>query len=183
MLLFGLSTVLAACGGDRSGGPKGDATAIVAKAPDATVAARPTRAAVATPSATATGAIDLARGSAQMAVRPSKAVEPELRDPAVAIDVVRSVVSVRVYGGAEVQGASTIKYEVDVAPSSELAVRLGGGLKGPTFYADVFIDSKYRIRRVTVPIDLNEKRPSDTHVILAKVVTIDLSDFAEGVRK
>lgn len=177
-ILVFVAIALAGCGADRSGGPRGDATAIVSHAPDRTTAARTAKVAVATPTATADGAIDLASGAAQMRVRPVDAHEPELTQPALALDVVRAIASVVPYGGAEVRGASTIKYEVDVAPSEELVAKLGGsGLRGDTFYADVYIDSQGRIRRVTLPIDLNEKRPSDTRKILAKLVTIDFYDF------
>jgi hypothetical protein len=173
--------VLAACGADRTGGPRGDPTAVVGKAPDLTVAARTARVVVATPNAKADGTIDFGTAQATMRVRPLTASGPALTKPALAIDVVRAAVSVRSYGGQEVQGASTIKYEVDVAPSAALASQLGGGLRRETFYADVFVDSQGRVRRVVIPLDLNERRPSDTHVILAKLVTIDFYDFGTPV--
>jgi hypothetical protein len=173
-----LTVVFAACGADRTGGPKGDPTTILAEAPDRTVAAGTAKVAVATPTAVATGTIDFAKGQAQMTVKPAGASEPELTNPAAAIDIVRAIARIDPYGGAEVRGASTIKYEVDIAPDEALVAKLGGGdLRGETFYADVFIDSQHRIRRVTLPIDLNERRPSDTHTFLAKLITIDFYDF------
>lgn len=170
-------TGLAGCGKDRSGGPKGDPTEIVSGGPAKTEAAGTARVEVAIRAAVATGAADFVAKTASMQVKPVTASEPELRDPLVALDIVRAMASVRVYGGAEVRGASTIKYELDVAPTPDLVTRMGVGPKKGTFYADVFVDSLGRIRRVTVPIDPDEKRPSDTHKILAKVVTIDFYDF------
>ncbi|HZN15123.1 MAG TPA: hypothetical protein VFB78_12680 [Acidimicrobiales bacterium] len=171
---------VAGCGSDRSGGPKGDPTTIVATAPDRTLAAGTAKVAVATANSVATGTIDFGTGAARMHVTPATATEPELTNPVVAIDIVRAVASVDPYGGAEVRGASTIKYELDIAPGEELTAKLGGGLRGPTFYADVYVDSQLRIRRVTLPVDLNERRPSDTHQILAKLITIDFYDFGSA---
>jgi hypothetical protein len=176
-LFVGLLTLLAGCGGDRTGGPQGDAASVVGKAPDTTLAARRAKAFVATSSATATGTVDLVTHTATMQVAPAGASQAEFLDPAVAIDVVRNAVKIDVFGGAEVRGASTIRYELDVAPTPDLLQRLGRTLKGDTFYADVFIDAQFRIRRVIIPINLDERRPSDTHQILAKRVTIDLYDF------
>jgi hypothetical protein len=177
VLSLAAAVALAGCGDDRSGGPKGDPTALLSQAPDRTVAAGRAKVAVATPAAVADGTVDFASGQATMSVKPATAREPELTNPAVALDVVRAMASVDPYGGAEVRGASTIKYELDIAPSAELIAKLGGGLRADTFYADVFIDSQGRIRRVTLPIDLNERRPSDRHEILAKLITIDFYDF------
>ncbi|MBA3655062.1 MAG: hypothetical protein H0W70_12820 [Actinobacteria bacterium] len=176
-LLFAAAAVVGGCGTDRSGGPRGDPTAIVSGAADRTVAARSAKVTVGTPTATADGSVDFTTGQAKMRVAPRSAPEPELTGPLLALDVVRAAVSVRPFGGAEVRGASTIKYELDVAPSPELLERLGGGLRGDTFYADVAIDARRRIRRVTIPIDLNERRPSDRNKILAKLITIDFYDF------
>jgi hypothetical protein len=172
-----LMTSAVACGGDRSGGPTGDATAIVQAAPDRTVAQGSARVAAAIPTGVATGRIDFGTGKATMTVEPATATQPEFGDPAVAIDVVRAAVSVVPYGGAEVRGSSTIKYELDVAPSDELRARLKRSLRGRTFYADVFVDSQRRIREVAYPIDLNDPRPDQAHRILAKLVTIDFYDF------
>lgn len=162
------------CGRDRTGGPRGDSTAIVVNAPEVTVHAGRARIDVAAPGATSVGNADLATGQVNMDVRPPTGTAAELRDPLVALDVVRHVVTVVPFGGAEVRGASTIKYLLDVAPPPELATKLGG-LHRDTFYADVFIDSAGRIRRVTLPVDLDARRPSDTNEILAKLVTVDFT--------
>jgi hypothetical protein len=169
--------LLAACGGDRTGGPTGDPTAVVQASPDRTVAAGRAHVVVATRAAVGTGTIDFATGKASLKVKPAAQTLAEFSDPAVAIEVVRAAVSIVPYGGAEVRGASTIKYELDIAPSPDLLARLGRPLKGDTFYADVSIDAQRRIRQVAYPLDLNEKRPSDTHKILAKLVTVDFYDF------
>ena len=167
----------AACGKDRSGGPRGDATSIVMKSPDITAAAGRAKVHVATPNATGDGTVDFGGATAHVAVRPGNQPEPEFANPALALDIVRSVVSVLPYGGAEVRGASTIKYEVDVAPPPDLLAKLGQTMKHDTFYADVFVDSKGRVRELARPIDLNEPRPSQSKQILAKQVTVDFYDF------
>lgn len=169
---------VAGCGADRTGGPKGDPTTIVATAPDRTVAAGTASVEVAIPGAAAVGTVDFAGGRAEVDVKPPRFTAPELRNPLVALDIVRAAVKVTPYGGAEVRGASTIKYELEIAPAEPLEAALGGGLTGDTFYADVFIDAQRRIRRVSVPLDLNELRPSRTNRILAKLATIDFFDFA-----
>jgi hypothetical protein len=176
---FALAVAAAAgCGADRTGGPKGDPTTIVSTSPDRTIAAGTARVDVAIPGATAAGTIDFRDGRADLRVQPPSATAHELRNPLVALDVVRAAVKVTPYGGAEVRGASTIKYELEVAPAEALEAALGGGLTGDTFYADVFIDAQRRIRRVSIPLDLNERRPSRTNRILAKLATIDFHDFA-----
>ena len=152
---------------DRTGGPQGDPAQIVGRAPARTVAAGRATATVATSGAQADGPVDFATGAAKMTVRPPDATASELRDPLVALEILRHVAKITPFGGAEVRGASTIKYQLDVAPLPDLADRLGG-LHRPTFYADVFVDSAGRIRRVTVPLHLDEQRPSDTNEILAK---------------
>ena len=172
--------LIGACGDDRTGGPTGDPTTIVGKAPDSTVAAGAAKVLIATPSGRASGTVDFATGQARVRLAPADAPRPPLIDkPALALDVVRAAASVEPYGGSEVQGASTIRYELDIAPPPGLVEQLGGDLRGDTFYADVYIDSQYRIRRVTIPLDLNERRPSRTNRILAKLITVDFYDFTE----
>jgi hypothetical protein len=180
LVIAAVAVALVACGSDRSGGPKGDASAIVDRAPDRTIAERSARVQAATPAGSADGTVDFATGRTDVTIRPESAAVPALRDPLVALDVVRAVASVTPYGGAEVRGASTIKYELDIAPPPDLIAKLGRGPKSGTFYADVFIDAQYRIRRVAFPLDPDEKRPTRDNVILAKLVTIDFYDF--GVR-
>ena len=176
--LFLLGILLGAgCGADRTGGPQGDPTQIVMRSPERTAAAGRATATVATAGAQSDGPVDFATGAVRMTVRPPEASDaPELRDPLVALEIVRNAAKVVPFGGAEVRGASTIKYELDVAPRADLAARLGG-LHRSTFYADVFVDSAGRIRRVTVPLHLDERRPSDTNEILAKLVTVDFYGF------
>ena len=181
MVVIIAALVVATCGGDRTGGPKGDPAEIVSKSPDRTIAARTAKVAIATPSARGAGTVDFVTGSADVRVTPESAQHPLLMDkPALALDVVRAAASIEPYGGSEVQGASTIRYELDIAPPPGLVEQLGGGLRGDTFYADVYIDAQYRIRRVTIPLDLDERRPSRTNRILAKLITIDFYDFAEN---
>ena len=164
-LVLSLVVVVPACGRDRSGGPQGDPTTIVNDAPARTLATGRAKVAVATPTAVSDGTVDFSTGKAEMRVRPGSATEPGLRNPMLAFEVVTNVVGVEPYGGAEVRGASTIRYELDVMRD------------GAVSYADVFIDSDRRIRRVSYPIDPAERRPSRTNRILAKLVTIDFYDF------
>lgn len=176
--------VLAACGGDRTGGPQGDPTDIVSRAPDRTAAAGTATVAISLPSARASGVVDFGTGLASDLRATPAAVEAlpaAARRPGLALDVVRAVASIEPYGGSEVRGASTIRYELDIAPTPELLEQLGGSLEGDTFYADVYIDSEFRIRRLSMPLDLNEGRPTRTNRILAKLIIIDFYDF--GVSK
>jgi hypothetical protein len=178
--LVAVALVVAACGDDRRGGPTGDPTTIVSQAPDRTAEAGTAKVTIATPSGRGQGTVDFAAGTARIRMTPASADRPPLvADPSLVLDVVRAAASVEPYGGSEVQGASTIRYELDIAPSPELVERIGGQLRGDTFYADVYIDADYRIRRVNMPLDLNERRPSRTNRILAKLLTIDFHDFPE----
>lgn len=169
--------LLGACGGDRSGGPTGTPSSIVESSPARTLAERTARVDVAVTQARATGTVDLTTGAAKIKADPPDRTLPEFTDPGVAIEVVKAAVSVAVFGGIDTRGKSTIKYQLDVAPSPELLARLKRPLHNRTFYADVNIDSQHRIREVAYPLDLDEPRPDQAHQILAKVVTIDFYDF------
>lgn len=175
--LLAVLLVFGACGGDRSGGPTGSPTSIVESSPALTLAQRTAKVQVAITKGTAVGTVNFATGKAKLKVTPPGASLPEFTDPAVAVDVVKAAVSVVVFGGIDTRGASTIKYQLDVAPSPELLARLKRPLHARTFYADVNIDAQHRIREVAYPLDLDEPRPDQAHQILAKVVTVDFYDF------
>jgi hypothetical protein len=138
--------LLSGCGGDRSGGPKGPATAIVGNAPDITVAAGSARVILDAPAASGTGVADLRDGRIALDVVRAPASEkgsvlrspdgvfqrfgagwqkvpgPLLPDPLTAgdpvlgINLVRGMVKVLSDGGAQVRSASTLRYTVTVDP-------------------------------------------------------------------
>jgi hypothetical protein len=178
--------VTGACGGDRSGGPKGDPQQVVGSAPDATVRQQSASVAVDTPSAKSSGTVrfPLTEDVKVEGVDPA----PEVVHPLDAIDYVRGAVDIVPYGGAEVRGASTIRYsfEVDLdvaaahAPTPERRRELElekQALGRPGFYADVWIDSQGRVRRVQVPVDKHDKRPAYRAVVLERLVTVDFWGF------
>ena len=96
------------------------------------------------------------------------------------------------YGGAEVRGASTIRYHlhVDLERAAEAVVSGGGpavlaaelraaAAEGaPRFPADVWIDGRGRVRRLQIPVD-----PTATVTTVSAdnvpfgVITVDLFDF------
>ena len=134
---------LAACGGDRSGGPKGTPQEIVGGAPQRTIDAGSAHVVIAGEKASATGVVDLGKGVAELDVSPDRhvvlagttayvskkggdgtwtkqdaldAFPPTLEaaDPFVAVDLVRGVVKIDPWGGGEVRGASAFRYRVDI---------------------------------------------------------------------
>jgi hypothetical protein len=116
---------------------------------------------------------------------------PELIDPALAVDYVRGAIDIVPYGGAEVRGASTIRYSFNVdldiaaahasdAPRQAAVGAIRTALGRPTFYADVWVDTAGRIRRVQVPLDKRDKRPGYRDAVLEKLVTVDFYDYNGG---
>ena len=161
--------MVAACGGDRSGGPKGAPSAVVRDAPDKTVATRRARVHAAGPGVTSDGTVDFANRRSDVRVQGPQAATagPELRDPVVVVDLVRSVAEIEPYGGAEVRGVSTIKYELEV------------DYQGERFFADVWIDGDGRIRRVLVPTDKAKDRPKRDDPDRLDLITVDFFGFPE----
>jgi hypothetical protein len=129
------------CSGDRSGGPRGEPSAIVGHAPALTFAARTARVVIDGSDANATGVVYLTSGVSRLDVsdgstvvlagdttyRRAKgetafrrvtadAVPASLRpgDPVAAVALVAGMTTVRSDGGAEVRGASTIAYTIKV---------------------------------------------------------------------
>ena len=184
--LLALSLAAAACGRDRSGGPKGAPDDVVHAAPDITTHQRSARVTVDTPTATSAGTIVFPT-TQQVRVNGAGASE-ELGDPVSVLDLVRGAVDIVPYGGAEVRGASTIRYSFDVdldvaalhAPTAAARARIEqakAALGRPTFYADVWVDSAGRVRRVQVPVDRRDKRPGYKDVVLERLVTVDFYDY------
>lgn len=185
-VLAAVALVNVACGGDRSGGPKGRAADVIAAAPEVTLRQRSARVAVETPTARSAGVVQF---PATVSVKvDGRGSSPELEDPLEVVDLVRGAVDIVPYGGAEVRGASTIRYSFDVdldvaaqnASTPERRRQLEAAkaqLGAPTFYADAWIDASGRIRRVQVPVDRHDKRPAYTAVVLERLVTVDFYDF------
>src|SRR2546423_13861952 len=67
-----LLLVMAGCGADRSGGPKGTPEAIVGNAPQRTLDARTARVEISGQHADASGVVDLGGGLAQLDIRPDR---------------------------------------------------------------------------------------------------------------
>jgi hypothetical protein len=182
VVLF-LTWVIAGCGGDRSGGPAGRPEDVVGRAPDVTLSARTARIRINSPTAAASGVVDFAARSGRLKVAApglTKAVNVVISDgdglppalvggdPFANVDLVRGTVHILSDGGAEVDGASTIRYTLTIDPQQAIEVtpparqpEIRAVLQGRTamFPMDVWIDSKLLIRRVEVPTDLKATTP------------------------
>jgi hypothetical protein len=165
-----LVAALAACGADRSGGPRGTPSAVVRAAPDRTVAAGRAQVHAAGPGVVSEGFVDFGGRRSDVRVEGPKASTAgvELRDPVSVVDLVRRVAEIEPYGGAEVRGTSTIKYELEVDGD--------GGLR---HFADVWIDGEGRIRRVLVPTDKTKPRPLRDDPDRLDLITVDFFGFPE----
>jgi hypothetical protein len=147
-LFLSLVLVVSACGGDRSGGPKGTPAEVVGGAPAHTIAAKTARVVIDGTDVAATGTVDFAAGVTRLSLsdgstvvlaggevyrRPSGATRfdriPEAAlpdsfrraDPVAAVDLFRAVESIRSDGGVEVRGASVFAYLARVNPAAALA--------------------------------------------------------------
>jgi hypothetical protein len=199
-----VAVFVSGCGHDRSGGPVGSPTAVVGQAPDRTVAAGTARVTIDGEQASATGVVDLAQATGRLDVRPGPAdpvpvtagafaaLPPSIQagDPFLAIELLRGAKEVDPYGGAEVRGASTLRYTVKIDPAAAVAaaspatrpaVAAAAASAGPGLVqVDVFIDSTGRIRRLQLPNPLRAGRPVLRPDGEVKGVTIDYEDFGKG---
>lgn len=180
-----LALVGAACGSEDGAGPRGTPSVVVGRAPRLTEAAGTSKVASFAPGLQASGTIDLRTGRAEVAAKGPGAPNPFVSDPALAIDVVRGVVRIEPYGGVGVQGVGTMMYELDVDPAKVLAAapasrrdRLARVLPAKRFYADVFIDTQGRIRRVLLPVDLTVPRQYGDSKITNEEMTVDFFAFS-----
>ena len=173
-----------ACGSEDGAGPKGQPDIVVSRAPNATLEAGRAKVATFAPALQGGGVIDFRSGKAQLQVKGPGAANPFVSDPMLAIDVVRGAARIETFGGVGVQGVGTMMYEVDVDPAQALAAtpaarrdRLAKVLPGKPFYADVFIDTQGRIRRVLLPVDLTVPRQYGDSKITNEEMTVDFFDF------
>jgi hypothetical protein len=187
-LLLLLVTVPGACGADRTGGPRGAPEAIVRRAPDRTLAEGTARVEAAAPGAQSRGRLRLDEpGQLRLAGRQAAKGYPELAHPLAVVDLVRGAVAVEPYGGIAVRGVSTFRYETvlnveralratpaDRLPRVEAVARMLGA---PAFYADVWVDSQGRLRRVQVPVVKTTQRPETRDRRTPDLITVDLFDF------
>ncbi|MEY2419279.1 MAG: hypothetical protein QOG90_1959 [Actinomycetota bacterium] len=184
---------LTACGGGGDAGPTGKPDAVVSHAPDLTMSTGTAHVLGAAPDVTATGRVNFATGADALALRGRKRAHPPfgVTEPAAVIDLLRGVVHVRAYGGAEVQGDGTKRYEVDIDLSKATAATPEArradlheldGLLGADreLWADVFVDKAGRIRRVLLPVHTASNRPYGDDQSIPQMVSVDYSDFGSS---
>ena len=185
--LTALVLLPAACAGG-GGAPRGDPLAVVRAAPDRTFAHAAARVEAAAPDASSAGRVRLADPDARLQTSgPDPGDYPELSQPLALVDLVRGAVEVRPYGGTAVRGASTFRYEtvIDVARAvretpETRRPRVGAFadlLKASSFYADVWVDGRGRLRRVQVPVEKTPRRPGSRERGTPRLITVDLFDF------
>lgn len=206
---------MAACGGDRSGGPQGTPAGVVGRSLLRTLEAGTARVHIDGIDATATGVVDLPQGAGRYELSPGPVVlrvgassfvmdrdggawhraaadpfPPSLQagDPFLALDLLRGVVSVDPYGGAEVRGASTLRYTVQVDLARAAAAAPQPDTAGPLPAAaaeagtgrlrmDVFIDHLGRVRRILLPAQLRPGPPPTRVDGEVRGVTVDFDGF------
>ncbi|MDP1794595.1 MAG: hypothetical protein Q8K63_10720, partial [Acidimicrobiales bacterium] len=162
-----LALVLCAACGRGEPGPTAPAAQVVDAAPDATLAAREANVESSGPYVSATGTVDFATGADELTIagRDTKSVPWGVVQPVATLDLLRGVVDVRSYGGAQVQGIGTKRYNADVdiekaieatpqARRDDLRLLLGEVGDDGQLWLDVFIASDGRVRRILLPVEL-----------------------------
>jgi hypothetical protein len=192
-LLVVVATLATACGGSGKGdpGPTGEPAAVVAAAPDITLSAGTARVVGAAPGINATGTVRFGDAEPTLTRAGADRDKPApfgVLEPIAVLDLLRGVVSVDPYGGAQVQGIGTKRYELDIdlakailaTPAArrgellDLDGRLGSDNR---VWADVFIDSAGRVRRVLLPVRAASDRPYGDDKNIPQLVSGDYSDF------
>lgn len=189
-----LTAAAGACVGGGQPGPTAHPDKVVRNAPDITLAVGTSRVVGAAPGVTASGVVTFATGEDQLDVRGRHTADPPfgVTEPAAVLDLLRGVVRVKSFGGAEVQGIGTKRYEVDIDLAKAIAATpaerradlhiLDGRLgKDDELWADVFVDSRGRVRRVLLPVHTSMIRPYGADDRIPQLVSVDYSDF--GVAK
>ena len=190
LILAALAVATAACGSDRTGGPRGAPEAVVDAAPDRTVAAGGARYEASAPDASRDGTLDFSVAPPAVPTPGEVTPYPELDDPRSVVDLVRGALAAESYGGAAVRGASTFRYEavinVERAVAESPPARRGAmedfarRLGAPAFYVDLWVDDEGRLRRVQIPVEKTTERPAARSREIPAFVTVDFFDFADG---
>ncbi|MDP8976325.1 MAG: hypothetical protein M3N28_08205 [Actinomycetota bacterium] len=186
--VLGLVALLGACSGGAAGS-RGAPEAVIRAAPERTLAAASARVEAAAPDASSVGVVRFPGPGAELQPSGPGASKgyPELRDPLAVVDLVRGALEVVSYGGTAVREASTFRYEtvIDVeaavratpegrkAAVQAMADRLGVR----AFYADVWVDTEGRIRRVQMPVEKTVKRPGNRDRTRPPLITVDFFAF------
>ncbi len=176
-------------------GPTAHPDTVVRKAPDITFATGAARVVGAAPGpVTATGSVDFATGADRLDVQPPQKSTPPfgVTEPAAVLDLLRGAVKVTSYGGAEVQGIGTKRYEVDIDLGKAIAATpaerradlhtLDGRLgDDDALWADVFVDTHGRVRRVLLPVRTSMVRPYGDDDRIPQMVSVDYSSFGAAL--
>jgi hypothetical protein len=172
-------------------GPTGRPDDVVRAAPDITLRTGTARVVGAAPGISATGTVTFETGEDRFEIAGrGKGKTPPFGvvHPAAVIDLLRGVVNVEPYGGAEVQGVGTKRYDVDIdlskaitwtpkARRDDLELLVGQLGKDNKLWAAVFIDSVGRVRRVLLPVQTASERPYGDDKHIPQMVSVDYSDF------
>jgi hypothetical protein len=176
-----LAPFLSGACGSRGGIPKGTPTEVVRASAAKAIGSGAARLIVDGPDGRhSEGVVDLAHhggtltvsapGTAAASIRLGAHVadraldRPEYTDPLAVLELVRYATHVDPFGGLLVRGVGTVRYDVDIAEPG-----------GRPFYADVYVDPRGRVRRLTVPEDRADHRVTDRDVRLARQITIDVA--------
>ncbi len=180
----------AACGRGEPG-PTAPAAQVVDAAPDATLAAGDATVESTGPYVSASGTVDFATGSDDLEVagRDQRSIPWGVVQPVATLDLLRGVVDVRSYGGAQVQGIGTKRYNADVdiakaiaatpqARRHDLRLLLGEVGGDGQLWLDVFIATDGRVRRILLPVELASDRPAFDSKKFPQLVSVDF--FYDG---
>ncbi|HVT76482.1 MAG TPA: hypothetical protein VHD87_05590 [Acidimicrobiales bacterium] len=188
-----LALVATGCSGNGDAGPTAKPDAVVANAPQITMALGNAHVVGAAPGVTASGRVDFVTGADTLTVAGLKkdAAPFGVTEPAAMIDLLRGVVDVKAYGGAEVQGEGTKRYEVDInlpkaiaatPPTRRADLQKLNGVVGADekLWADVFIDKSGRVRRILIPVHTASNRPYGEDQTEPQEVSVDYSNFGSA---
>lgn len=177
--------LLAACGRGEPG-PTAPAAQVVDAAPDATLAAGDAKVESTGPYVNASGKVDFVTGVDELKVegRDTKSVPWGVTQPVAALDLLRGVIDVASYGGAQVQGIGTKRYNADVdidkaiaatpeARRADLRLLVGEVGEDGQLWLDVFIASDGRVRRILLPVELASDRPAFDSKKFPQLVSVD----------